>query len=178
MQIINQVIATDSGMFAIWDADSFETIIDYDSWAEKLENDREILEHIDLGVFVPINIQSDGAFQFVVRLGDADEKEQLSSREQKYVVVASEPYLLDVKSEIYISGIESIGNPKPPENLKIPAQENRHSVVIYMLDWEKDKADSNPQDVESFELLPDFVVLINLENIHTDYRKKIITFER
>ncbi len=39
MEVINQAIATDAGMFAIWDSAAFQHILDYDSWDTELSED-------------------------------------------------------------------------------------------------------------------------------------------
>ena len=56
----------------MWDVDAFEAINGYPAWARELEDEGDIIRHIERGHLVPINIRSDGAFSIAVR-ASADE---------------------------------------------------------------------------------------------------------
>jgi hypothetical protein len=96
---IKAVVKTSSGMLALWDAEPFAGVVDYDTWEAELCLDEDIQSRVLAGDLVPINIESDGAFEVLVRYGS---EPVLTEREIEHLVVSSEPYLLvssgDVRS--------------------------------------------------------------------------------
>jgi hypothetical protein len=178
MEVVNQAIATNAGMFALWDAKTFEHITDYDSWEIELCEDEDIQKHVTTGAFVPIGIGSDGCFQFVVRAGNLSQPATLSNRETSLVVVSSEPYLLLTSGNIYISGIEKISGDYLEELSSIRLEQGKYTVTIHMLNWEAEKGAKDTDGNPSATALSDFVVLINPEDEKIHYRQKIETFDR
>lgn len=79
---LRKTLVTDSGMHCLWDALYFSIIQDYDSWENELLEDEDIIKHISKGSFVPINIHSDGAFEFEIRVSTSEEFQQLSERKK------------------------------------------------------------------------------------------------
>ncbi len=88
---VKQVLKTNSGMWAIWQPERFNQITDYSSWENELLEDENIVEKIREKVFVPININSDGTFEFLVRMG---EDVGLTEREKRVALVTSKDYLI------------------------------------------------------------------------------------
>jgi hypothetical protein len=178
MEIINQAIATDAGMFALWDAKTFEHITDYDAWEIELCEDEDIQKKIVAGAFVPINIGSDGCFQFVVRVGNQNNPVTLNNREALYLTVTSEPYLLLTSGNAYISGIGKIGGDNLDEIPHILLEQGRYTVTIHMLDWTAEEGSLDTNGNPASTALSDFVVLINPEIKKVIYRQEVLTFDR
>ncbi|MBT2639296.1 hypothetical protein [Bacillus sp. ISL-39] len=173
---IRKALTTDSGMHCVWDFSSFASVKDFDSWEEQLLEDRDILEHIRRGSLVPININSDGAFEFEMRIGTIESHQQLTERERKYLTVSSEKYRLVSNGSVCISGIEYVCN-NLDENigeLRIPR--GTYSATVHLIAWDDEpnmkKADGTPKN----EALPDFVIIVNPEIDGESYRVDINTF--
>lgn len=81
-------LATASGMWGLWNYDTYKHIDDYDKWEPLFCEDEDIVNQIKSRYFVPINIMEDGCCSFTIRI---DEK--ISEREKKYICVQSEVYL-------------------------------------------------------------------------------------
>ena len=95
------VVWTDSGKCGLWDPASFPGIVDYDTWDAALGEDDQIARHIQAGAFVPINIESDGAFQVLVRVG---EPARLTERELEILkLIAQEYNNAQIASTLFIS---------------------------------------------------------------------------
>jgi hypothetical protein len=58
-------------MHALWNPSRVTDITGYQTWEDALLDDDDITEHVRAGKLVPINIGSDGASQFLVRVGTA-----------------------------------------------------------------------------------------------------------
>lgn len=82
------VVPTNAGMLALWSGMAFDSIRSYEDWEAKV-NER-LQDAITLGEVVPVGIQGDGGF--AVRVTTAPSG--LTEREQRFTVVASDPYLL------------------------------------------------------------------------------------
>jgi hypothetical protein len=178
MEVINQAIVTDAGMFAIWDSAAFTHILDYDAWETELSEDEDILKHIQIGKFVPINIQSDGGFQFIVRIGNAENLENLNVRESQYIVVSSESYLFDIEGNAFVSGVEHISGNHLGNLPNFSLDKGRYVVNIHMLDWQEKPGSSDENGQATANALPDFLILINPETVSINYRQKVLTFDR
>ncbi|GLW32660.1 hypothetical protein [Actinoplanes regularis] len=175
---ITGVMATDAGMGALWALGSFGGIVDYDTWESELLEDEDIARHIAGGALVPVNIGGDGAFQVVARVGESSALAQLTERERKYVVVASEPYLLITTNDAVISGIEHVAA-ESNDNLRVPLPAGRWSVAIFLIDWEAEPGQADDAGRPAPTALSDFTILINPEGQpNREYRTQIQTFER
>jgi hypothetical protein len=117
---------------ALWDPASFAEIVDYDTWVAALGDDSRKVQHIEAGAFVPINIQSDGAFGALVRVGQSI---NLTEREAQYVLVTSEPYLFVSSGRAWISGIERVGGPDEHDGLEVAVAPGRWIATVHVLDW-------------------------------------------
>lgn len=100
--------ATDAGMRALWNPARFTGITDYETWENALLEDDDITQRIRAGELVPVYIGSDGAFQFLVRIGTASQAPALTSRERQYLLVSSQPYLYLSDGTARLTGIEHI----------------------------------------------------------------------
>ena len=176
--ILRGVFATDSGMLAIWSKERFHGITDYDSWERELLEDADIIRRIEVGAFVPINIQSDGAFACEVRYGDTNSPAELSEREKKFLVVASDRYLFRSAGESFISGIEHVER-EPGSGvgrLCIPA--GCYSAIVHIIGWDDEPGAKTADGKPASTALPDFVILLNpIPSEGGDFRKKVDTFE-
>ncbi len=174
---INRTFATDSGMLALWEPHHFQNITDYDSWEHELLDDADISRHIQQGAFVPINIQSDGAFQCVVRAASAEVPATLSDRECRYLVVSSEPYLFRSRGTVAISGIEHISQSPDKSTGSFPLRAGDWAVTIHLIDWPSEPGAKSPDGNPTSTALSDFVILLNPAATQTRYRTKVDTFE-
>ncbi len=66
-------LSTDAGMQALWAPEPFANIHDYDTGDAERGEDADIQRYVAAGNLVPINIGSDGAFAFVVRVDNHSE---------------------------------------------------------------------------------------------------------
>lgn len=173
----SDTVATGAGMFGLWSPPSFRGVVDYGTWEAELLEDEDIGRHIRAGAFVPVNIHSDGAFQFLIRIGSVTLPAELTAREREFLVVSSEQYLFCAVDGAILSGIEHAGAKAGP-HLPIPLPPGRWRVGIFLIDW---TAEPGMQDGRGDPLpgsLPDFTFLINPEDGVTVYRTAVETFDR
>ncbi|MFL0246077.1 hypothetical protein [Candidatus Clostridium stratigraminis] len=171
-----KTLVTDSGMHCIWDPCYFSNINNYDSWERELLEDEDILQHIDKGKFVPINIHSDGAFEFEVRVGTSEVFQQLSECERKYLIVSSEEYRFVSNGYVCISGIEYICN-NPDENIGcLSIDRGDYSVTVHLIGWDDEPGMREPDGTPKVEALPDFIIIMNPSLNEEEYRVDLNTF--
>jgi hypothetical protein len=165
-------------MHVLWAPTPFANVHDYDTWDSELGEDAGIQRHVVAGNLVPINIGSDGAFAFVVRVGAAGEPARLSERETQHLTVSSEPYLLTTHGQAVLSGIEHVADQAGERWTKtVPLAPGRHSVTLHLIDWQAEPDATNPDGTPADHALPDFVILINPADPATLYRTNITTFD-
>jgi hypothetical protein len=170
---IKAVVGTDSGMLALWDAEPFAGVVDYDTWEPELCLDEDIQRHVLAGDLVPININSDGAFQVLVRYGTAP---ALTQREAEHMVVMSEPYLLVSSGTVRLSGIEHVGS--ADDAVELAVSEGEHEVVLHIIDWHSEAGSTTEDGRPAQHALPDFVALVSPARADGGpYRGEIVTFE-
>jgi hypothetical protein len=170
---IKAVVKTGSRMLAMWDAEPFEEVVDYDSWEAQLCLDDDIQQHVRAGNLVPINIDSDGAFEVLVRYGTAP---ALTQREAVHLVVMSEPYLLVSSGDVWLSGIEGVGWAE--DAVELPVGAGEHEVVLHIIDWHAEPGSTTEDGMPAPDALPDFVVLVRPAGENSGpYRDEIATFE-
>jgi hypothetical protein len=175
---ITGVMATDAGMGALWAAECFGGIVDYDTWESELLDDEDIVRHIASGALVPLNIGGDGAFQVLARVGEVSAPAQLTERERRYSVVTSEPYLLITTGNAVISGLEHVGA-EANDGLRVPLGAGRWSVTISLIDWKGEPGQADDAGRPAPTALADFVILIDPEGgVDRGYRTQAQTFER
>lgn len=169
---IKAVVGTDSGMLAMWDAEPFAGVVDYDTWESELCLDGDIQRHVQAGDLVPININSDGAFEVLVRYGTAP---TLTRREAEHVVVMSEPYLLVSSGAVWLSGIEHVGS--ADDAVELAVGEGEHEVVLHIIDWHSEPGSTSDDGKPASTALPDFVALVRPAGEDGGpYRTEITTF--
>jgi hypothetical protein len=172
----NNVFYTGAGMLSLWDYSTYQHIENYDEWEKEFVEDVDIGRNIKNADFVPINIQSDGAFCVDLKLHEAA---KLSEREQKYLTVSSQPYLLKSKGKIALSGIETVGK-APTENIKlIDLDPGDYVVQIHLIAWDDEPGSKGVDGKPTDKALPDFIVCITpSEGTIQSFRTDIETFRR
>lgn len=171
-------LVTGAGMHALWVPEPFAEIHDHDTWDAELGEDTDIQRHIDAGSLVPINIGSDGAFAFVIRVADEHGPAELSEREVQYLAVSSEPYLLATQGRAFLSGIEHIdAEPSEGRTYAVHLAGGRYSVTVHLIDWRAEPDATDAEGKPADYALPDFVVLINPTQSVTGHRTKLTTFD-
>lgn len=175
----SSAVATDAGMLALWDAQHFSGVVDYDTWEPELFEDEDVARHVQAGALVPINLRSDGAWQVVVRIGTAVQRAELTARELPYQLVASLPYLYVSTGSVRLSGIEAIEAELQRGVVELPLSAGRYTVTVNLVDWGKEPGSQDASGEPTPTALPDFVVLINPDDgEHPDYRLHVETFDR
>ncbi|MDQ0762388.1 hypothetical protein [Streptomyces canus] len=171
-------VATDAGMLALWDPQSFTDIVDHDTWDLQLGEDEGVERHIRTGSLVPVNIRSDGAFGVLVRVGGLDRPVQLTERESRYRLVSSEAYLFCSSGQVWLGGIEAVGAEPWPGTAQFDLPVGRYSVVIHLIAWEDEAGSVNEDGTPSAAALPDFVALVTPAGPEQDmFRSDVETFD-
>lgn len=174
-----ETVATDAGMLALWDPESFTDVVDYDTWDLRLGEDEDVRRHILAGSLVPINIRNDGAFEVLVRFGGPDRPPQLTERERAHRLIGSDAYLFCSSGRVWLSGIEAVGAEAWPEVVQFDLPAGRYSVVIHLIAWEDEVCGVNEDGTPSATALPDFVVLIAPARPGQEaFRTDVETFDR
>jgi hypothetical protein len=166
-------------MHALWNPSRFRGITDYETWENALLEDDDITRRVQAGELVPVNIRSDGAFQFLVRVGTAGQAPALTSRERQYLLASSQPYLYLSDGTARLTGIEHIcADPGPATPaLTVPAGPN--AVTIHVIQWDAEPGAKDTQGKPASGALPDFVVLISPESTTGNpYRTRLQTFDQ
>ena len=171
--------ATDAGMHVLWNPARFTGITDYPTWETALLDDDDITQRVQAGELVPINIRSDGAFQFLVRVGTAGQAPVLTSRERQYQLVSSQPYLYLSDGTACLSGIEHIGADLGPPVTTLAVPAGPCAVTIHLIDWNAEPGAKDAQGKPAAGALPDYVILISPEGkTGNPYRTQLLTFDR
>ena len=166
-------------MLALWDPGQFSNVVDYTTWEPELCEAEDIERHIRAGSLVPINIQYDGCWGVVIRVGSASEPAQLTARETTYRLISSHPYLFRSTGRLCLSGIEAVSGEPWPNTLEVELPERHYQVVIHLIAWEDEPGSTNKDGTASETALPDFVALINPSTANRDdFRSAIVTFDR
>ncbi|QDT56689.1 hypothetical protein Pan44_47460 [Caulifigura coniformis] len=166
---------TNAGMHCVWDTAAFADIKDYDSWAKSLLEDADIKRQIEAGHFVPLNIGSDGAMAIEIRVGTNEAPAELSERETQYLIVASQPYRLQSKGKISLSGIEGVSG-EPDAHAVLPLAAGQYSARAHLIAWDEEPGMQTP-DGPASDALPDYIVLINPAAQGQPFRTELGTFK-
>ena len=171
--IIKKTLSTNSGMWGIWDYDTFKHIDDYNKWADLFEEDAGIIMCIKDKSFVPINIGGDGVFGFEVKL-----EAKLNDRESKYVLASSEKYIIKTSESLKVSGIEYIGKDVKESNcITLELTKGLYSVKVNLIDWKQEPNSVDSKGMPMPNALPDFIIELNyLKSIDFIANNNIKTF--
>ncbi|MFD4524033.1 hypothetical protein ACFWP7_08915 [Streptomyces sp. NPDC058470] len=90
---------------------------------------------------------------------------ELTEREGRYCLVASDAHLLhssgQVQVQVWLSGIEAVGAEAWPETAEFALPAVRHRVVIHLIAWKDNPGSLNDDGTPSKSARPDLVALIN-----------------
>jgi len=161
--LLGGVYATDSGMLCLWDPAAFAAVVDYDTWEAELCEDADVLRHIKAGHLVPINTNRgvDGAFDVLVRVGDAKRPAALTEREARYILAESAPYLFKSAGRVCLSGLEHVEG-RPGRSVGcVPVPAGRFAAKLYFIAWDDEPGMKDRGGRPKPGALPDFVLLLN-----------------
>jgi hypothetical protein len=176
-ELLRRVFATDSGMLAIWQPEHFKCITDFESWERELLQDDDIIRHIEVGAFVPLNIHADGAYECVLRAGTATEQPTLTARESRYLICSSAPYLFCSRGSLAISGLEYIGSSPDASIASASVPQGNWSVTVHHVDWAREPGCKTPDGKPSSTALPNFIVLLTPAVATLHFRTEVDTFD-
>lgn len=164
---------TASGMWGLWNYNTYKHIDEYDKWEPLFCEDADIVKQIESHIFVPVYIFEDGCMSFTIRV---DEK--LTEREMAYICVQSEEYLLKSTGKVIVSGIDEINQKLSSNNvIEMDLPEGYYSVKTYIIAWNEEPGAYLENGEISPDALSDFVVVIRSNaNLEREYRTKINTF--
>jgi hypothetical protein len=165
---LTATLTTDAGMHVLWDRTYFAGVRDYDTWANELEDDQDIQNHIIGGHIVPVSIHIDGAFTFNIR-ADETSMPALSQAEESRVVGRSEPYRFACEGQAQISGIEYVHADPDDHVASIQLVRGAYDVVAYLMDY-----DDVPRRTDEH---PDFIITIG-PAVTKSPRQSLETFDR
>ena len=173
---VSAALATDCGMWAVWDPEAIEQLADDESWEVETLEDEELVELVQAGQMVPVNIGADGSYQFVLRVVE-DDNGGLTDRETEYLSDTSAPYLFVSSGSVCLSGLESVSADSDGNVIELPLPPGRYKTTTHLIDWSAEPgaqdADGQPTDTA----LPDFVILVRPEpQPQPDYRTSLVTF--
>lgn len=166
-------LLTNSGMWALWDYETYRSVDEFDKWEPLFCEDGDIAKQIEKKAFVPICIFEDGCRNFTVKID-----EELSERERNYICVKSEAYIFHSNGRVILSGIDDINTAvTAKEAILMDLPEGYYSVSVYLLSWDEEPGAYLEDEKVSPDALSDFVVLLrsNADKAGT-YRKRINTF--
>jgi hypothetical protein len=143
-------------MCALWQPESF-WFAEFEDWEDWATEDPNLIDAITRGVFVPVNIGADGAYQIDVRW---TEDASLTGRERNCLVVSSEPYLLISQGWFALGGLEDVGDAEATAASRMPLPAGRYDVTVHLIDWKLEPDSVGPDGRPSASALSDFVVLV------------------
>ena len=165
---LRAVIPTDSGMHVLWDRAHFAGVVDYGTWEQQLLDNVDIERHIASGHLVPINIHSDGAFAFTVRI-DPSETPELSPDERDRVVVQSDGYRFVSRGSADLSGLEYVVGDVAADGrvASVRLSPGEYEVRSHLMDYD---------DVATkTDVHPDFIIAVGPPS-GVEYRLSVDTF--
>ncbi|MEV0971032.1 hypothetical protein [Microtetraspora glauca] len=170
---ISRLVRTNAGMCALWRPESFE-FEEFEEWEDWATDNRNLVDSMISGDFVPINVGGDGVFQVSVRWG---ENVRLAEDEHRCLLVSSDPYLLLSEGWFVVGGLEDVGDVAFSSANRVYLPRGRYAVRVHLIDWKIDPASVDAGGQPTQAALPDFVILIASES-GGPYRTKVQTFER
>lgn len=168
-----KILSTNGGMWALWDYEQYKDITTLEEWEKCFCNDCDILKQIDISKIVPVNMNSDGCYEFEIKIDEA-----LSDRESKYIYIKSEEYLFETDGTAIFSGIEHVDSDVGDDCIRLSLEKGKYSVTVCMMDWEAEPGMQLKNGKPAPGALPDFIITINKTNGSGNYRKSLETFEK
>ena len=168
-----QCLATGSGMWGLWDYESYKMIVDYDKWEPLFCEDEDIEKQIAQKAFVPVYTHEDGCRQFTVKIDGA-----LSDREQKYVCAQSGKYLFYSNGRAVVSGIDNIAaDVRKEEGIIFDLPKGFYVVSVFLIDWGEEPGAYLEDGSISPNAISDFVVILKSNaGLNKTYCRSIETF--
>ena len=171
-----KVLDTRSDMWCVWNPEIGKGINSYDEWEDKFYEDINLIEFIKKQLFVPININRSGSFEFSVRINDSN---NLTPREKNCFIISSNNYLIKSDGKLYISGIEYIEETVNDIHvLEIKSNTGIYNIRIDLIDWKKETENINLDGTSKENALSDFLIHINLSNENNDGCSSLNTFNK
>ena len=173
LNVYRKDLTTGSGMWGLWDYETYKEVNDYEKWEPLFCEDEDIKKQIAKKAFVPIYIFEDGCRAFTLKIDC-----ELSEREQKYVCVKSEKYLFYSNGKSVLSGIDAINtNLSEEEAIIFDLPKGFYEVSIFLLSWDEEPGAYLEDGSVNPNALSDFVVVLksNADENQT-YRQRINTF--
>ncbi|HIW17948.1 MAG TPA: hypothetical protein H9886_02275 [Candidatus Faecalicoccus intestinipullorum] len=173
LKVYKKDLTTSSGMWGLWDYETYKEVRDYEKWETLFCEDDDIKKQIEKKSFVPIYIFEDGCRSFTLKVDCV-----LSEREQKYVCVKSEKYLFYSNGKAVLSGIDAIDTDvSPEESIVIDLPKGFYEVSVFLLSWDEEPNAYLEDGSVNPNALSDFVVTLksNADEKQT-YRQRINTF--
>lgn len=166
-------LTTGSGMWALWDYETYKSVDDYEKWEPLFCEDEDIKKQIEKKAFVPVYIFEDGCRSFTLKVDGG-----LSEREQRYSCVRSEEYLFYSNGKAVLSGIDHIdAGVTENEAIIFDIPKGYYGVSVYLLSWDEEPGAYPEDGTVSPHALSDFVVLLRPNaDENKPYRHRINTF--
>lgn len=166
-------LSTMSGMWALWDFNSYSDIDCFEKWKPLFCEDEEIEKQIVNKTFVPLYVHENNTRAFTVKING-----ELNEREQKYAFMSSDKYIFHCSGKAVLSGIDYIASELCDDTLAFELEEGDYSVQVYLVAWDKEPNAILENGEVSPDALTDFVVLISSETDYDyPYRTKVNTFK-
>jgi len=176
MKESKKVLDTRSGMWCIWNPKIAKGVNSYEDWEEKFYEDDSLLELIKEKLFVPINLQNNGALEFIIRIAP---QKTLSEREAKYLLTTSNNYLIESDGILNVSGIEYIEETINESHVaEVETAQNIYLVSIDIIDWKKEPGMTKEDGTPANGALPDLIVHLNTPSNDAVISHKIETFRK
>ena len=175
---MRKVVATSSGLFALWERSAFSGITDYDTWESRLLEDSDIESEIAASHLVPINIHADAVSEIEVRVGTRANPAALSERESQYITASTPtPYFLRARTMLHFGGIEHVHADPVPETGTLIAEPGDYEVDVHLIDWQQEPGMAGPDGAPIDGALPDFIVVLNPVGDQIPSRTSVNTFD-
>lgn len=163
---LNQTVRTGTGMVGVWSPERL---------AGGTTQDTALARHVAAGAFVPITVGGDGAYRCTVRAGIPDTP--LTTRERRYRLAQSQPYLLVTTGPAALGALEAVGGNATQPAVPLPLPSGRHTVRVHLIDWRAEPGAVRQDGTQSPTALPDVVVEISEEPADGVYRSAVRTFD-
>jgi hypothetical protein len=165
-------LSTGSGMWGVWNYEFYRKIKNFDDWSSYFEEDSDIAAQIKNKKFVPINVNSDGIFEFAVKYAEKPDE-----RESKYLLASSKPYIIENSGVLKVSGIEFIeADVRDDKCITIEIPKGTYSVIIHLIDWKAEPNALDEKGLPTDKALPDFIIEINSAGTNMEGNAALKTF--